>query len=197
MKMKRLLFILFIAGLMFPAGLIAQKVYKDASNRVILDSSATGEGIGLPAGAVTSTKKYVGVNSAPASGTWLDQATNQSTGSINATVYQKLEIATKDLGTSGLGSGTMTMTWQNAYNACKGLSPANTWRLPTQRELMLIWIFKDAIESFTEITNFDTGYYWSSTENTADLAWYVSFSNGRMSNGYKTGSYRVRCVREL
>ena len=198
--MKRQLFIVLLAILIVPSGLTAQKVYKDGLGRVILDSSQTGEGIGLPAGAVTSTSKTaVYALYTPDNFLWLINATdNLSTGTINATVYEKLEIAPQDLGTSGLGTGTMTMNWSAAFTACKGLNHNGTgWRLPTQRELLLIWIFKSVIDSFPGMTAFAANSYWSATEQSATHAYPVNFLNGNMYQSPKTSPARVRCVREI
>ena len=41
----------------------------------------------------------------------------------------------------------------------------------------------------------DYPYYWSSSENINNYAWYVYFSNGLTSNYYKNYSLRVRAVR--
>ena len=197
--MKQQLLILLLAALIAPTGLMAQKVYMEGG-KIILDSRG-GEGIGLPTGAVTATKKYVGVT-APASGTWLliNNTDNLPSGSINATVYQKLEIAPQDLGTNGLGSGAMTMYWTEAFNGCKGMAyDGGNWRLPTQRELTLIWIFMPAIDSLLSTAVFFTSTYWSATESAAHNAWvlYVSYAGLTGSNGKTNFSNRVRCVREL
>ncbi len=40
-----------------------------------------------------------------------------------------------------------------------------------------------------------TGYYWSSTENSAVTAWYVRFSACYVTYYYKTSAYSVRCSR--
>ena len=206
--MKQKLLTILLAILIAPIGLTAQEVYME-SGKVILDMSDTGEGIGLPAGAVIATPKYVGKDTAPASGTLLFGAgdvTNLVTGSINATVYRKLEIAPRDMGTSGVlvASGTGDgMSWTNGFNRCKSLSyngiTANKWRLPTQRELTLIWIFKTAIDDLIGgSTTFIGNLYWTSNENDASNVWHVDFSTGVV--WYNPKSYtsnRVRCVREI
>ena len=195
--MKKIVFILLIAELLAPVGLMAQKVYKDGT-KIILDMTVMA---GMPIGAVTSTAKYdatyMGSNTPVNSGsTMADNVHNQA---INAMVYQKLEVAPQDLGTSGLASGTMTMNWATAFTACKGLNHNGTgWRLPTQRELMMIWIFKDAINALnTSGTSFSTRHFWASTEISANIAWMAAIESGLTSSYTKSQLAYVRCVREL
>ena len=39
-----------------------------------------------------------------------------------------------------------------------------------------------------------SAWYWSSTENSQNYAWYVNFSSGSTYNIIKYNSYRVRAV---
>ena len=209
--MKRQLSVLLLAGLMtIPVGLMAQKVYKESgSNKVILEMTFAS---GMPDGAQTNSSKtavydlYTPTNNT----SWLINATdNLQSGYLNATVYEKLEIAPLEMSSassSTLGAG-VAMDWQNAFLRCKGLT-YNTrtgWRLPTQRELMMMWIFKGALdEIFKDMGNnsstalpFDAYNYWCSPESGTGHAWYVYFDNGRATYNLKTTSgIRVRCVRE-
>ena len=202
--MKRQLFILLIATLLAPAGLMAQKMYKTGTGgtaQIILDMTNTGEGIGMPATAVTSTPKYDAAYMATPGNTPVNSAStmanNLESGSINATVYEKLEIAPQDLGTSGLGAGTMTRNWATAFTACQGLNHNGTgWRLPTQRELIMMWIFSTKINNMVGST-FTATIYWCATENASSSAWHVNFGNGITDNNTKSFTYRLRCVREL
>ena len=190
--MKRHFFIVLLTILTAPAVLTAQEAYLE-SGKIILDMTVAA---GMPAAAVTGTPKYAGSYS-PSNSAWLINATdNLSAGSINALVYQKLEIAPQDLGTSGLGTGTMTMQWDAAFTACKSLNHNGIgWRLPTQRESQMMWIFRDAINDFS--TTFSATTYWNSTEYTPTDVWPVNFDNGDTYFYNKTTNYRVRCVREL
>jgi hypothetical protein len=193
------------AGLLVSAGLQAQKVYKDASNRVILDLTKEA---GMPEGAITSEpKSWVGIPSDI--GDILTD--NLETGDINEKVFEKLEVAPKDINTSGgMNGGTTTMYWVAAFNGCRYLSYNGTgWRLPTQRELILMWIFKEALEDIFSDEDINGSpfalsnavNYWSATEDPASHAWYMSFasdSNGIVSNYYtKISNYYARCVREV
>jgi len=66
----------------------------------------------------------------------------------------------------------------------------NGWRLPTQKELMQVYI--DG--SFWNLTN-PSNNFWSATENSATGAWAVALNTGYTSGPTKTTSYYVRCVR--
>lgn len=196
--MKRLILTVMFAGLLAPAGLMAQKTYIDGTS-VILDLS---ESAGMPAGAVTTAGKYSSFTpSATVLGT-----DNDANGSINATVYYKLEVAPHDLtGDGTIGSAGGAFTWVNAFNYCKNVNYNSTtgWRLPTQRELQIMYIFMPALnnlfgDSAVGGTAFSSATYWSSTEHSnATYSWYVFFSTGATNTYVKTNSYRVRCVREI
>jgi hypothetical protein len=194
--MKKLFLIVMIAGLLAPAGVMAQKVYKDGS-KVILDLTVAA---GMPAGVVTSTPKYEDFTpSASAPGT-----NNGFDGSINATVYQKLEVAPHDLtgnGTIGSSAGGTFFTWVNAFNYCKNVThDGEGWRLPTQRELQLMWIFKPALDSILADvggTALKTAYYWAATEYNSAGSVTISFSSGYAGNAPNTSNCSARCVREV
>lgn len=168
----------------------AQKVYKYSEGVIILDCSSDS---GFPKNAATteSGKKTIDPSQS--------NTDNSETGPINQTVYVKLQVANQD--------ETSTMTWQNAYTACTSKNATNGesgWRLPTQRELMLIWIFRSAFESFTPtFTTFKTGQYWSATRNNNGCC-YTHFGNNdgnadgySPNNGGANSTFNVRCVREI
>ena len=195
--MKRTLFIALIAALTAPVGLIAQEVYME-SGKIIFDMTAAA---GMPADAVTNTPKYdatyMGSNT-PKVGSIM--ANNLHSGWINATVYEKLEIAPQDINTSAVigGTGTFTMNWVTAFTNCQSSTyNGGGWRLPTQRELQMIWIFKVAINDLST-TPLTTNGYWSATEYANNEACYVLASNGTTGNNSKGYSnYSTRCVREV
>lgn len=39
--------------------------------------------------------------------------------------------------------------------------------------------------------------YWSSTECSKDMAWYIGFQNGPVSGYEKSGKFRVRLIRDI
>lgn len=206
--MKRILIIAMLAGGVTPTGLKAQKVYKDASNRVILDLTVAA---GMPSGAVTNTSKtsiYAPFNPS-ASSTLIPN--NDHMGTINAEVFQKLEVAPYDMNDAGVigTTGTFMMDWITAFNGCKNSSyNGGRWRLPTQRELMLIWIFRPALNSiFTNAAVNGTAFtanniYLSSTQGSdSRRVWRVFFSDGEGGHTYQVTNTdlwnHVRCVREV
>lgn len=94
-----------------------------------------------------------------------------------------------------------TTDWATAYNQCKSYNgeggAAGQWRLPTQRELMMIWILHPQLIGKGGFTAFAATSYWSATENSATYAWYVNFYHGGVYINTKANAYRVRCVRDL
>jgi hypothetical protein len=187
--MKKIFMVLF-AGLLVSAGLQAQKVYKDASNRVILDLTKEA---GMPEGAITNEPKSWAGRGTPINiGNTLTG--NLETGDINEKVFEKLEIAPSNLG---------LMFWAEAFTGCIELvSNGGGWRLPTQRELILIWIFKDALNDIFSDGDINrppfANGYWSATEANNLDAWSMIFEYGSVIISYpKSDERAVRCVREV
>lgn len=74
-----------------------------------------------------------------------------------------------------------------------------SWRVPTQRELQLMWMFRvpiDIIYPDALMENGATKNYWASTEKDAGNAWAFDFMKGvpRCFWQSKTTSANVRCV---
>ena len=81
-----------------------------------------------------------------------------------------------------------TMIWNDAVKACTDLG--NGWKLPTKYELNLMYLNKDKIGGFAN------SYYWSSTEDSNDVAWIQSFGYGYQGNFSKNLTINnVRAVR--
>ena len=100
-----------------------------------------------------------------------------------------LVVAMQDQGTS---------TWYEANDLMS--NPSNhdaygkefsDWRLPTKRELNLMYGVYSNGNGASLIAN----YYWSSTEYNGIFAWRQYFSNGNQSDSYKVTTYNVRAVR--
>ncbi len=141
-------------------------------------------------------------------GYWLgDLATNR------LVVAPKSTEATTTWGSSGTFRGTTSTTnglsntntlyalGSAAHPAayyCKTLATGgyNTWYLPAKDELNTLYSNKSATP-FATANSFDGSYYWSSTENLGNKAWYQFFSSGFQdySNATKNGNYTVRAVR--
>jgi len=118
-----------------------------------------------------------------------------NTSGVN-TVSRRLEVAPADavLGTHKLH------TWYQAY----GLHPAtykacenDGWRLPTVREMRLIYDMRDQLTSATLSSE---NAYWTATVGTSTskgYAWVVPFSNGNPSKDNTSDTRSVRCVRDI
>ena len=84
---------------------------------------------------------------------------------------------------------------------CKNYSttefPAGSWRLPTQREMMLMWLFRDGINAIYPAGQL-SGQYWTSTEVSGTQAWYIDFSTTKPQSSaqLKNISSKYRCVRD-
>lgn len=81
-----------------------------------------------------------------------------------------------------------------AAKYCEDLTESGytDWYLPAQNELEMLY------DLHTEIPpkgGFAAARYWSSSENSADDARSINFSDGSYSNSQRDGSHRVRCVR--
>ena len=63
--------------------------------------------------------------------------------------------------------------------------------IPSAGELALIYRFKDEINDaldYVEGDKLTDKWYWSSTEYSATIAWFINFSNGYLVNPYKLSS---------
>ncbi|NDV56904.1 DUF1566 domain-containing protein [Bacteroides sp. 519] len=179
--------IITVFAVLFVQALYAQELYRDG-NKIILDLT---EAAGMPAGSTTNQSKTELFELSPnTTGVYLDK--NLVNGSINATVFGKLEIAPADLNRDGNGfyildpvrifinpgwmidEARYPHLWADAWKGCVNLNKERGeegWRLPTQRELYLIAIFNSAIADFVEeiypdfyTTTFYTDRYVSATE---------------------------------
>lgn len=73
------------------------------------------------------------------------------------------------------------------------------WRVPTQRELQLIWMFREAIGIIypgAPMESASSKKYWAATEKDIANAWYFDFQTGFPACSWqlKTTASRVRCV---
>ena len=70
--------------------------------------------------------------------------------------------------------------------------------IPSLGQLNLMAHYKDSINDALEYIGAEplasSAWFWSSTENSQYVAWYVGFSNGGTSSNGKYGSSRVRAV---
>lgn len=89
---------------------------------------------------------------------------------------------------------------------CKNYSttefPKGSWRLPTQRELMLMWLFREGINTIyasPPASKLTENKYWSATEQATNKAWYMDFNATTPQSGFisKTTAMYFRCVRDF
>jgi len=113
-----------------------------------------------------------------------------------------LSITTGATGTAmgtGLSNTNTIITSQGATatSYAAGLAKAyfvgvyTDWYLPSQDELNLLYLNRDAIGGFA------TNSYWSSTEFSRFLARIQNFSTGGQSNAGKAAAYYVRAIRSF
>lgn len=98
----------------------------------------------------------------------------------NTIIIKKLEIANHDFPTK--------MSWYDATAACKELGTG--WRLPTMRELKMMWYKREKIGGFGEQST-----YWSDSEAEYDNV--INFSTCYLFYNDKTLTCYVRAVRDF
>lgn len=118
-----------------------------------------------------------------------NSSSNLSSQQINTTIYPVLELFQSD---NQVGS-----TWFSAVTYCEKLKvDGGSWRLPTQRELTLFWLFQSHLNSSSTFSPL-LGHYWSSTESSATGSWSILFPLGENYPSNKIKQCRVRCVRDV
>ena len=103
-------------------------------------------------------------------------------------------------------SNQKSKTWEKSIAYCENLDLNNKkdWRLPNLIELTSLVSDQHTDPAVTERLRKTTlfggeNYYWTSTSfaSSLDNAWFVGFHAGNQSNGNKTESHYVRCVRSI
>lgn len=98
-------------------------------------------------------------------------------------------------------NNTLTPDGTTATTGCASYSTTefpSGWRLPTQREMMIMWLFQDGINTIYNAAQL-SGQYWSATEDSATKAWYLDFNPvAPASNSISKTSTnnKFRCVRD-
>jgi hypothetical protein len=80
--------------------------------------------------------------------------------------------------------------WETALRACP-----SGWRLPTQQELALIWVYKEGIGPFSDEE--ENAGFWTSFEYSTEQGVFLRLSDGVISSGDKTFNFYLRCVRDI
>lgn len=120
-------------------------------------------------------------------------------GDMENRIEETLQVQESDAKSDAVG-------WLDAQRAC-----VDGWRLPTKRELQLIWltgggqadsysqckvapVVQSALNNIPEdkFTSLEPADYWTLTPD-KDSYWHVSFANGEAASG--AGICRVRCVK--
>ncbi len=121
---------------------------------------------------------------------------NNSNGSVYATPPTKAQYwAFKGVGKGQSNTAAMVAFCYNgaAIEATHYSTPTapSGWFLPSSGESMLMYenLLKAGVGGFAN------GYYWSSAENDANLAWTQFFANGGQYYDYKNDTLSVRAVR--
>lgn len=173
---------------LFPLFLCAQSVEPDTR---IIHSKDANEKI------VTRTKRvYKGIVQ-----TWSDRATN-------AKVYQRFQVAKADAGSAltwfeacnweGV-EGTLPATPTGCAAYSEGDSDQGAWRVPTQKELALIWVLQGALKDDYAALG-TSSIYCSATSalSSGDTSFYYLKSDGTIDTDQKSETtYTIRCIRDL
>lgn len=118
------------------------------------------------------------------------------TGKANTAAIIKASTTTNITNTADYAPGFCNKYARANANG-KGLL-AGSWWLPSLAELALIWANFDkvnyALSKITGATQLQKTWYWSSTQASADSAWYLNLSDGNVGTNYKFLQGRVRPV---
>ncbi|UVV57409.1 DUF1566 domain-containing protein [Bacteroides fragilis] len=87
---------------------------------------------------------------------------------------------------AGDGNGNLNADFRStAATGCRSYKiagdPNRKWRVPTQRELQLMWLFREpvgVIYPAAQMENVSSKIYWAATEEDAANAWYFDFKQG-------------------
>lgn len=108
---------------------------------------------------------------------------------------------------NGSTSSNVTNTEAYAAGFCNKYSRTNAngnglaagkWWLPSLGEMAMIWANFDkinyALSKISGATQLQENWYWSSTQFSATIAWYLHLSDGTLGNNWKFNHGRVRPV---
>ena len=124
-----------------------------------------------------------GVKSSLIHANWSSTQTGQENDANHNRVAAKFEVATSDASTSA--------NWTTATRTCP-----SGWRLPTIRELRLIYALRNELTAANLPSSLKR---WAASvySSNSDYAWYVDFNDGDTNVYKKVYVTNVRCVRDL
>lgn len=107
------------------------------------------------------------------------------------------ETNTGNLITIDSDSGVGGTQPHQAAQACADLNAhgQTDWYLPARDELNVLYTNRAAIGGFNTSGSFPAVYYWSSSEDDNNGAWYQRFGDGDQNDLSKLNGLSVRCVR--
>lgn len=124
-------------------------------------------------------------------------------------IDSEIKAYDESVGGTGIGDGESELaaepTGCAAYKGMNGMDEAGDWRLPTQRELQVMFTVIE--QSYGHIVSGAVtheileGYYWSSTEFYASgatgHAWSIYTATGRPQDDPKSIRRMARCVKDI
>lgn len=162
---------------------LSPTVYKNTAGQVIIDASKMDpkDFTRAPKALTTSA-----TNSTIAD----NNLEHLSSAASNEKVYYKFEVQKEDLGGN--------FSWERKLNDCRTLNidGAIRWRLPTIKELTLMFRLKSDLMSFDVLINPAT--YGSATERNSDTYFTLDGSDSLLENYIKTKTGNAwKCIRDL
>lgn len=145
---------------------------------------------------------------------------NSQNSTINNQLSPRFQVAKSDCLLNG-STGAAIMTWAQANGwttasdasgsagvvaspatGCNAYSetgfPAGAWRLPTQREMYIIFFMrKELVAGQDSYTKMSAASYWTASNLGSTLGWYGITGNSTVGFGGKTSTFAVRCIRDL
>lgn len=150
-----------------------------ANKATIRHTQSTGNGNNIPVNDRVPFRFIIAPRDGAATATWAAaMGINQSANDDLAEVAPGTTSGCATFGTSEFPSG---------------------WRMPTQREMMLMWLFRTGINATYTSGSLTQSDYWTATEANELDAWFMSVSdtNPQMKTGLKSSStQKYRCVRD-
>ena len=161
-------------------------------NKIIIDNRD------MLDGAISTKSKARDTKATNTTSVPVDDDTDIASKKSNSTISHYFEVAKKDCKETAVN-------WITAINDCKTWTEdGGNWRLPTQREVILMYALSKNINqqaSSIGFIPFGVNNYWSATESLESYSWGGNLNYGFVSywgtlDGNKSFNYYVRCVRD-